>query len=60
MSNLVKHHSDSVKIALILACTVVMVTALILMYATGVLQQGGWVFLLFGVLIAYNLWQRLE
>jgi hypothetical protein len=60
MNNLVKHHSDGVKIALILGCTVVMVTALILMYTTGVLQQGGWVFLLFGVLIAYNLWQRLE
>jgi hypothetical protein len=59
MSNLVKYQSNSVKIALIFACAIVIVTLLVLMYASGILQQGGWVFLLFGVLIAYNLWQRL-
>jgi hypothetical protein len=60
MNNLVKHQSDGVKIAMIIAIGAIIVTILVLMYATGVLQQGGWVFLLFGVLISYNLWQRMN
>lgn len=58
MNNLLKHPSESVKVALILASAAITVTLLVLMYASGILQKGGWVFLLFAALTAYNLWQQ--
>jgi hypothetical protein len=60
MSNLIRQQSDIVKAAFILAGAAIIITLLILMYSSGVLQKGGWVFILFGVLIVYNLWHRLE
>ena len=58
MNNLLKHSSEPVKAALILASAVIAITLLIFMYETGFLQKGGWVFLLFAGLTAYNLWRK--
>jgi hypothetical protein len=58
MSNLVKQPSELVKASLILAGAAVLITLIIVMYFAGILQKGGWVFLVFAALIAYNFWQR--
>ncbi len=60
MNNSLKHPTDAVKVALILAGAAIVIAVLFIMHSSGVLVKGGWVFLLFGGLIAYNFWRRLR